>query len=215
MNKLKQKLKDLRASLWFVPGVMIVVSIALALDLIEIDSCVKVEWLADFPRLFGLGADGSRWMLTAIAGSILTVAALAFSLTLNAVTQASGQFTPRIFRNFMRDRANQLVLGYFVSVFAFCLLVLRTIRGADELKFVPSFAVLTRLVLALGGILVLIFFIHYIADSLQITKIPNNINLETLAAIKKLFPQELGETATFVNIARHSVKRSLRIVCES
>ena len=78
-----------------------------------------------------------------IAGSILTVAALAFSLTLNAVTQASGQFTPRIFRNFMRDRANQLVLGYFVSVFAFCLLVLRTIRGADELKFVPSFAVLT------------------------------------------------------------------------
>jgi uncharacterized membrane protein len=143
MNKLKQKLKDLRASLWFVPGVMIVVSIALALDLIEIDSCVKVEWLADFPRLFGLGADGSRWMLTAIAGSILTVAALAFSLTLNAVTQASGQFTPRIFRNFMRDRANQLVLGYFVSVFAFCLLVLRTIRGADELKFVPSFAVLT------------------------------------------------------------------------
>ena len=66
MNKLKQKLKDLRASLWFVPGVMIVVSIALALDLIEIDSCVKVEWLADFPRLFGLGADGSRWMLTAL-----------------------------------------------------------------------------------------------------------------------------------------------------
>ncbi len=195
MNKLKQFLSDLRASLWFVPGVMIIVSIALALGLIELDSQLEAEWLADYPRLFGLGIDGSRGMLTAIAGSMLTVAALAFSLTLSAVSQASAQFTPRIFRNFMRDRANQFVLGYFVSVFAFCLLVLRTIRGGDELKFVPSFAVLTGLAFAVGGVLVLIFFIHHIADSLQITTILENITLETKNAVEKLFPQELGEAA--------------------
>ncbi len=196
MNKLKQFLADLRASLWFVPGVMIFFSIALALGLIEIDSRVQPEWFANFPRLFGLGADGSRGMLTAIASSMLTVAALAFSLTLNAVTQASGQFTPRIFRNFMRDRANQFVLGYFVSVFAFYLLVLRTIRGADEIRFVPPLAVMCGLILALGGILVLIFFFHHIAASLQITIILDNIAAETKQSIKKLFPQELGEAAT-------------------
>ena len=127
---------------------------------------------------------------------MLTVAALAFSLTLSAITQASGQFTPRIFRNFMRDRANQFVLGYFVSVFAFCLIVLRTIRGGDELKFVPSIAVMVGLLLAVGGVLVLIFFIHHIADSLQITTILDNITDETKTAVEKLFPQELGEAAT-------------------
>lgn len=196
MNRIKLFLINLRASLWFVPGLMIVFSIVMALVLIEIDSHVKTEWLENFPRLFGLGADGSRGMLTAIASSMLTVAALAFSLTLTAVTQASGQFTPRIFRNFMRDRANQFVLGYFVSVFAFCLLVLRTIRGADELKFVPSLGVMIGLVLALGGIVVLIFFIHHIAASLQITTILDNIADETKAAIEKLFPKRLGEGAT-------------------
>lgn len=196
MNRIKLFFINLRASLWFVPGLMIGFSIALALVLIEIDSRVKTEWLENFPRLFGLGADGSRGMLTAIASSMLTVAALAFSLTLNAVTQASGQFTPRIFRNFMRDRANQFVLGYFVSVFAFCLLVLRTIRGADELKFVPSLAVMVGLMLALGGIIVLIFFIHHIAASLQITTILDNIADETKAAVEKLFPTQLGEAAT-------------------
>ncbi|CAA9393963.1 MAG: FIG00949969: hypothetical protein [uncultured Pyrinomonadaceae bacterium] len=196
MNKLKQFLSDLRASLWFVPGVMIAFSIALAVGLIEIDSRVQPEWFDNFPRLFGLGADGSRGMLTAIASSMLTVAALAFTLTLSAVTQASGQFTPRIFRNFMRDRANQFVLGYFVSVFAFCLIVLRTIRGGDELKFVPSLAVMVGLALALGGILVLIFFIHHIADSLQITTILDNITLETKKSIERLFPEKLGEAAS-------------------
>ncbi len=196
MNKLKLFWANLRASLWFVPGLMMVGSIALALVLIEIDSGIKGEWLARYPRLFGLGADGSRGMLSAIAGSMLTVATLAFSLTLNAITQASGQFTPRIFRNFMRDRANQFVLGYFVSVFSFCLIVLRTIRGGDELKFVPSLAVMTGLILALGGVLVLIFFIHHIADSLQITTILDNITDETKMSVEKLFPQQLGRAAT-------------------
>ncbi len=196
MNKLNQFLADLRGSLWFVPGMMIIFSVALALGLIEIDSSVQPEWFDNFPRLFGLGADGSRGMLMAIASSMLTVAALAFSLTLNSVAQASAQFTPRIFRNFMRDRANQFVLGYFVSVFAFCLIVLRTIRGGDELKFVPSLAVMVGLALALGGILVLIFFIHHIADSLQITTILDNITDETKKSVKRLFPEELGEAAS-------------------
>ena len=198
MNKLKKLWLDLNSSLWFLPGLMMCCLIALALVSIEIDSVVKSEWFAAFPRLFGLGADGSRGMLTAIASSMLTVAALAFSLTLAAVTQASGQFTPRIFRNFMRDRANQFALGYFVSVFAFCLIVLRTIRGADEVKFVPSLAVLGGLILAIGGVLVLIFFIHHIADSLQITTILNNITDETKQSVQKMFPREMGEAATEV-----------------
>ncbi len=196
LNSIRQFWYDLRASLWFVPGLMIAASIAVALALIEVDSTMKPDWLADFPRVFGLGADGSRGMLTAIASSMLTVAALAFSLTLNAVTQASAQFTPRIFRNFMRDRANQFVLGYFVSVFTFCLIVLRTIRGGDEFKFVPSMAVMTGLLLAIGGVLVLIFFIHHIAASLQITTIVHNITVETKEAVDTLFPEEIGDPAS-------------------
>lgn len=173
---------------------MVVAAIAIALVFIELDSSISSDWLANYPRLFGHGAEGSRGMLTAIASSMLTVATLAFSLTLNTISQASAQFTPRIYRNFMRDRANQFVLGYFVSVFAYCLIVLRTIRGADE-QFIPSVAVLAGLLLALGGIVVLIYFIHHIAESLQITKILENITVETRKAIERMFPQELGEPA--------------------
>lgn len=195
LHKLGQFWSNLRASLWFIPGVMIVASISAALLLIEIDTRIKFEWLASFPRLFGLGADGSRGMLTAIASSMLTVATLAFTLTLNAMTQASGQFTPRIFRNFMRDRANQFVLGYFVGVFVFCLIVLRTIRGGDEIRFIPSLAVMMGLMLAIGGVVVLVFFIHHIADSLQITTIIGNIVDETRDAVNRMFPSEMGRAA--------------------
>jgi uncharacterized membrane protein len=44
------------------------------------------------------------------------------------------------------------VLGIFAGIFSYCLIVLRTIRDADEGGFVPSLAVSFGVVLAIGGI---------------------------------------------------------------
>ena len=127
----------LRASLWFLPGLIVVCSVALAFALVEADGRVSRELLAEYPRLFGAGAEGSRGMLGAVAGSMITVAGVTFSITVVALSLASSQYTPRILRNFMSDRANQAVLGVFVGVFAYCLVVMRTVRGGDEGTFVP------------------------------------------------------------------------------
>ena len=92
-------------------------------------------------------------MLSAIATSMITVAGVTFSITIVAITQASNQFTPRILRNFMRDRANQFVLGVFAGVFAYCLVVLRTVRGGEE-AFIPSLSINVGLLIALAGVAV-------------------------------------------------------------
>ena len=47
-------------------------------------------------------------------------------------------------------------------------------------------------VLALGGVGVLIFFIHHIASSIQASSIIASIAQETIAAIDRLFPEKLG-----------------------
>ncbi|MCX6219164.1 DUF2254 domain-containing protein [Spirosoma sp.] len=192
-TRLEQYWQQLKESLWFVPGLMVLFSFGLAYGLIEFD--VHTAWNGQkrLPLLFGTGADGARGMLSAIASSMLTVAALAFSLTLATITQVSSQYSPRVLRNFMRDRLNQLVMGYFVSVFAYCLIVLGTIRGTDEIKFVPATAVLVGLLLALGGVAALIFFIHHIAESLQTGTIVQHIFHETSKAIESLFPERFGE----------------------
>ncbi len=111
-------------------------------------------------------------MLAAIATSMITVAGVAFSITIVTLSLASTQYTPRILRNFMRDRANQAVLGAFVSIFTYCLIVLRNIRSPDEgSPFVPLFAVFFGVLLALLSIGCLIFFIHHVAASIQASTI--------------------------------------------
>ena len=184
---------QLQESLWFVPGLMVITAMGLAGGLVEFDANTSWNGTKRYPLLFGVGVEGSRGMLTAIAGSMLTVAALAFSLTLTTITQVSNQYSPRVLRNFMADRINQVVMGYFVAVFTYCLIVLGTIRGTDENKFVPGTAVLVGLALALGGVAALILFIHHIAESLQTGTIVRHIHAETIEAITNFFPDRFGD----------------------
>jgi uncharacterized membrane protein len=161
--------------------------------LIEAHSAGTDHWLARWPRLFGAGAEGARGMMSTIAGSMMTVVGVTFSMILVVLAMASSQYTSRILRNFMRSRVTQVVLGIFAGIFTYCLIVLRTIRGGDEGAFVPSLAVFFGFVLALGGIGALMFFIHHIASSIQASSIIASIAQETIAAIDRLFPEKLGQ----------------------
>ena len=183
----------LTSSLWFIPGAIVAVAVVLAIVLVELSALIGDEALARVPRLFGAGAAGSRDMLSVIAGSVITVAGVTFSITIAALAQSSMQYTPRVLRTFMGDRANQVVLGTFVGVYAYCLVVLRTIRGGDEGAFVPSIAVLGGFLLALVSVGVLIFFIHHIAAALQASTILERVRRATEDAIGDLFPDEMGD----------------------
>jgi uncharacterized membrane protein len=123
-------------------------------------------------------------MLSTLAGSMMTVMGITFSMTLLAL--ASSQYTSRVLRNFMRSR---VTLGTFAGIFVYCFIVLHTIRTGDA-PFVPSLAVFFAFVLAFGGIAVLIFFIHHIASSIQASSIIASVAQETNGSIDRLFPEQ-------------------------
>lgn len=186
---------ETRSSFWFVPAVIVLGAVGLATGLIALDATVELHVDKRWPLVFGAGAAGSRGLLTAVASSMITVAGVVFSITIVALSLTSSQYTSRILRNFMRDRMNQVVLGVFVGIFAYCLVVLRTIRGGDEGAFVPSLAVLGGLALAFVGIAVLIHFIHHISLSIQASNIIAAAAEETIGALDHLFPKELGDNS--------------------
>lgn len=193
MNRLRAAWLALRASLWFVPTVITVVSVLAALLLVEAQDLTGASWARQWPRLFGASADGSRAMLAAIATSMITVAGVVFSITVVALSLASSQYSPRVLRNYMSDRTTQVVFGVFVGLFAYCLVVLRVLRGPGDGEFVPSLAVLGGVVYAFGGIGLLIYFIHHVADSIQASSIIARITGDTLDTVDRLFPTEIAQ----------------------
>jgi uncharacterized membrane protein len=195
MPRLRLWWDSLLYTLWFVPALMMVGGALLAVALVMTSDHVDHEVLARWPRVFGADAGSSRDMLATIAGSIITVAGVTFSITMITVTQASTQYTPRILRNFMRDRPSQVTLGGLAGVFTYCLVVLRTIRGGDESMFVPALAVLMGFILAAASVGLLIYFVHHTASSLQASSIISRVADDTNKAIDRLFPSEVGEPA--------------------
>lgn len=196
MTRILNLWQSLRASLWFVPSVMVLLAVGLAVALIEVDARIDRGYFEAWPRLFGAGAAGSRGMLAAVAGSMITVAGVVFSITLVALSLAASQYTSRVLRNFMTDRTNQTVLGVFVGIFAYCLVVLRTIREegrGETTEFVPSLAVMGGVVLAFVGIGVFIYFIHHIATLIQASHILARIATETIGRVDHLFPEGVGD----------------------
>ncbi len=80
MNKFKLLWGNLRSGFWFTPTLIVVGGIVLAAALIEVDSARGGQWLSRWPRMFGAGADGARLMLSTLAGSMMSVMGITFSM---------------------------------------------------------------------------------------------------------------------------------------
>ena len=199
------------SSYWFIPSLMTTAAAVLSVALVGVDARVDAGWIDDVPFLYGNKPDGARAVLSTIAGSMIGVAGVTFSITIASVVYATGQYGPRLLTNFMSDKGNQVTLGTFIATFLYCLLVLRTIRSADEGPgpelevagaFVPHIAILTGLALALASVGVLIFFIHHVPESIHVSNLIAGVGHDLKRKIDVLFPERIGRGETTREAAR-------------
>ncbi|MEF2551164.1 DUF2254 domain-containing protein [Aurantimonas sp. A2-1-M11] len=189
------------ASYWFVPSIMAVVAALLAFLLIEIDARVPLDAFGESPFFYATQPDGARAILSAIGGSMIGVAGTVFSVTMAAVVFASGNYGPRLLTNFMNDRGNQITLGVFVATFVYCMLVLRSVRDGGEggdndfyaVMFVPNIAIFGAILLAIGSIGVLIFFIHHVPSNIHISNVVAGIGTGLCRQLDDTFPDPDSE----------------------
>ena len=180
----------LHSSYWFLPILMLVIAIGLSFITLELDDALDNKIARDLDWIYGGGPDGARTLLSVIAGSMITVAGVVFSITIVALTLASSQFGPRLLNNFMRDTGNQIVLGTFITTFMYCLLVLGNIRSVEENAFVPHLSVTFGILLAIASLVVLIYFIHHVSKSIQAENVIAAVGEDLDDAIERLFPEK-------------------------
>ncbi|MCK0097692.1 DUF2254 domain-containing protein [Yoonia sp. F2084L] len=171
-------LQDIRASYWFLPSLLVLVGLLLASGMIWVDRNPSVVPF-DVPHgWLDTQADGARSMLAVIAQSIIGVTGVMFSMTLVAVSFASGNFGPRLIGNFMRDRGNQWSLGILIATFVYALVVLRTVQDGFEggaAQFVPHYSLLLAVGLTLLCVFTLIYFVHHVPETINVSQISASI----------------------------------------
>jgi len=171
-----------RGSLWFLPAVAAVLAVLLGIVLSQIP-------VGATSRLAFQGtADDARSLLITIAGTMVTVIALLLGLAVVALQLSSTQFSPRLLRNFLRDRTNQVVLSVFVGTFVYSAAGLFDVgiwRGRRVDEF-PRLAVSVAIGLLFVSLASLVFFADHLAHSLQVDHIMRRVEQNTLDVIRTL-----------------------------
>ena len=213
MAKLVKLWTALQTSYWFIPSLMAFVAGLLSFVLASVDGWLGNAWIDAVPWVYRVQASGARDILTTVAGSMIGVAGVTFSITIAALSYTTTTLGPRLLTNFMSDKGNQVTLGTFLATFVYCVLLLRTIQASDDTgtSFVPHLSIVFAIVLAMASLAVLIYFIHHIAESLHVSNVIADIGGDLDRAIsaydQRSRPPEGTHSATalpgdFANRAR-------------
>ncbi|MDX1654479.1 MAG: DUF2254 domain-containing protein [Candidatus Competibacteraceae bacterium] len=175
-------------SYWFLPALILLGAVLLSFVTLTIDEWAGSGWVTRWRWIYSHDPAGARATLSTVAGSMITVAGVVFSITIVVLTLASNQFGPRLIRNFMLDKGNQVVLGVFTSTYLYCLLILRRIQAVEDATFVPSLSLTTAILLAVLSIAFLIYFIHHVTIFMQVESVVNSVSHELHQTLDRLFP---------------------------
>ena len=170
-----------RGSLWVIPTGCVLGALLLGVLLSRVNVGPRS------PLAFQGTADDARALLSGIAGTMVTVIAVVLGLAVVALQLASTQFSPRLLRNYLRDRSNQIVLGVLVGTFAYSaggLFTVGVFAGARNDTF-PRFAVSVAIALLFLSLTLLLYFAHHLAHSLQVDSILGLVERSSLPLIRR------------------------------
>ncbi|MBI1198066.1 MAG: DUF2254 domain-containing protein [Phenylobacterium sp.] len=166
--RLRRLLLELSEAFWVLPAAIVLVLAGLGLLVVDLQLEGDIAHGPLHDWVYGGGETGARTLLGAVASSTIGVAGTLFSITIAALSLASSQMGPRLLRNFVRDRGNQITLGVLLGTFAYALVVLRSVRGGANDAFVPALGVTVALALSGACIGLLIYFVHHVATRINV-----------------------------------------------
>ncbi|MFF0162009.1 DUF2254 domain-containing protein [Streptomyces sp. NPDC005263] len=176
LSPLREHLRD---TFWFAPvaamvGVFVVWAVASEIDTRIIATLQDQQDYDTVEQLLKF-ADDARTVVTTVSSAMMTFIGVVFSISLVAVQMASGQFSPRVVRIFVRSRITKATFAVFLATFVLTLLVL-TSYGSDQDPRLVSSVPLVQSVLTLAMVgLSLLLFVMYVNSTLRLMRISHVI----------------------------------------
>jgi uncharacterized membrane protein len=179
----------IHASFGFLPAVGMLLALGLGFATARATAVLHVE----LPAFTFASHDSARTVLSTIATVTVSVAGLAFSVTVVAFTLASSQLSPRVLRNFRRDRLSQVTLALLLGTFVYCIVVLVRLGATGADQPIPDLSITVAVAAALVAFLSFAIFISHIVGMLQPSSVIAAIRSDGLRTIRDAYPVKVGD----------------------
>lgn len=178
LSPLREHLRD---TFWFAPLAGLVVAGVLSVVCVALDRA----WVGvlrgegDFAGVEGMirFAARARPVVNTIGSAVLTLTGVVFSISLVALQMASGQWSQRVVRLYVRDRIAKGTFAVFLATFAFTLLAQLRYGGVVRARTAQAVPYVTSVVaLVLVG-LSLVLFVAYVNSTMTLLRISHVVDL--------------------------------------
>ena len=131
-------------------------------------------------------------MLSTVAGATVSFAGIAFSVSLLVIQLSASQHSPRVVQTLFRDPFNKRVIAIVMGTFAYCLVVLRAVRGPLEEggeQVVPNISLALAVLLGITAVLATVAFINHSAHSMDISVVLERVTDGALDHARRHWPE--------------------------
>ncbi|UDY35015.1 DUF2254 domain-containing protein [Dermatobacter hominis] len=173
-----------RSRLWFIPVLCVLAGLVLSSVTIWVDRRFDYELVSQ--SLTG-GPDAALQILSTIAASMISLAALVLTITMVVVQLAMGQFSPRIVQGILQDKPSQFAIGLFVATFVHAMLTLREI-GSGGSDVVPGLAIVVSYVLVLLSVAVLVLYVDHTGRALRVSALIELVGTDVRRLLDTTYP---------------------------
>jgi uncharacterized membrane protein len=125
-------------------------------------------------------------LLLAITGTVVTVIALVLGLSVVALQLTSTQYSPRLLRDFLRDRPNQIALSVFLATFAYCGALLFSVGFDEDPDDYPRLAISVAIGLLFASMAMVVYVTDHLSHSLQVEAIMRRVEGDALRVIRSM-----------------------------
>ncbi|KAA8493406.1 Uncharacterized protein FVE85_8851 [Porphyridium purpureum] len=120
-----------------------------------------------------------------VGGFALSLTAILFSLCIVAFQVASVTYSSRMLTGLSTRRSTKLVVSIFLGTFAYTFAGILSTETTEDDPFVPSVAVNVLVLYVIATVLGLVYYLHYVVTSLRISKLMDDVALETERAMAR------------------------------
>ncbi len=175
-------LERIATSFWLIPTAFVVLAVAAALTLPELDAAVEGTLTVQYTT------SAATELLSAIAAGMIAFTGFVFAIVILLVQFGSSQYSPRLLRRFMQDPVPKIAIGMFAATFVYSLFVLSGIGKPEDPGFVPDLSVTIAIALVVSSVFAFLWLLNHSYQQVRLGNVVRMVAEQSRKAIEATYP---------------------------
>ena len=168
-------------SIALVPSVLALCFLCFAILLIGVD--VTLPDHKFFQNLVITNKSDVQFILSFIIGGIFTLTIFSYTMVMNVLNRNINNYSPRLIPMLLSEKHHQIILGFSSGTILYAMVLSIAIAGGGEASF-PELGASIGIFFSIICVLLFIYFIHSVSQSIHINYILHSVFVRTEASIR-------------------------------